>query len=414
MAEITKPTSKNNIKRILEVLSRHSELISEALIGNVEIPIDTSSAAIDALVGVNALMPFDEGCYQLNPRLRIFLSEQLANFSAFQTLTRISEQIYGIKSKWREIVLIKESGDWRDLDVLVESLGYTVNEIVHFTTQNLLLLNTQIGTDFGNVTTLRAKLRQNTFYAEGVKTLQHELRQLDAFTMEIDRDALGKGIGGVRRVVNNRIRSRLPDWMGKLNDIQATISKRLFIAKKIENELLYLAKTVLWMAQNPTRNGFDIDVSEPEKIDLSLFRPVPIRVRPQTDVSQIAPASHEVLALAVRRMPSVANIKAETKPTRQLVIHQEMAEIEIEPALEDKLIQSLVESLDQPDASPIYLLNWHPQERHKAGLDDEAWLLYAANQCSLQGLQTQFCTAPRMPGDLNDFFDNVIVFPAIC
>ncbi len=191
---MTKPParqeSRNQVRQILAVMNRHGDVISDAVDGTVELRDAAYNTGIDALVGINALMPFEEGQYQLNPRIRSFLSEQLAQYSAFQALTRISDQIHGARTKWRELVHIKESGDLRDMAALEESLGYTVNEIVHFTVQNLLLLNTQISTDYGNVETLKAKLRQNAFYGNGVKNLAAELEQLEAFTIEIDREPL--------------------------------------------------------------------------------------------------------------------------------------------------------------------------------------------------------------------------------
>ncbi len=179
MATNSRQDSKNQIRKILEVLSRHGEVISDALDGVVDLAGRGYNAGVDALVEINALMPLDEGQYQLNPRIRTFLNEQLAQFSAFQTLTRISEQIYGAKAKWKEIVLMKETGDVRDMPALEESLGYTIAEIVHFTSANLLLLNTQIATDYGNVTSLRRKLAQNKFYGEALQRFwPSSIRQL--------------------------------------------------------------------------------------------------------------------------------------------------------------------------------------------------------------------------------------------
>jgi hypothetical protein len=406
-----KQEAKNQIRKILDVLSRHGEVISDAVEGTVEMGDKGYNAAIDALVGINALMPFEEGQYQLNPRIRTYLSEQLAQYSAFQTLTRITEQIHGAQTKWREIVLAKETGDLRDMAALEESLGYTVNEIVHFTAQNLLLLNTQISTDYGNVETLKRKLAQNAFYGDGVKTLLSELQQLDAFTNLIDREALGKGLTDIRHLINSRIRSRLSDWMTRLNNIQATITKRLFEARKLDRDLMYLSKVVLWLARNPTRVGIDLDV--PDSVNVALLRPVAIRVRTQFDVSDVQINNQQVLVNAVGRLGAPPNPwEQRTDESKlQFVVQQDMVEISEPIRDEDLLINEIVEALHLVDAQPVSVFGWQTARREALGLDHAAWLLYAASQIDLLGLRTEFCLGVRGATDFNDVFEDVIAHP---
>ncbi len=403
--------SRNQVRKILDILQRHGEVLSDALEGSVELGDKAYTASIDALVDINALMPVEEGQFQLNPRLRIFLSEQLAKYSAFQTLTRISEQIHGVKAKWREILDIKESGNLRDMPALEESLVHTVNEIVHYTTHNLLLLNTQIASDYGNVKTLKSKLRQNAFYQSGVKTLLQELKQLDVFTEEVAREALGRGMHLVRQLVNARIRSRLPDWMTKLNDIQATITKRLFIARTLDKEVLHLSKAVLWMTRNPTRDGFELEV--PESADVALMRPTVIKVRPQVDVSDVQLHNQEMLYRSVRRMPVPLDPwrpRQENEP--QYVIERGQQEVEEVLPPEDELIQEIIEQLRAEGAKPISLGLWTQAHPLPPGIDMEAWFLYSANQLSLAGMLIHFTVmTERSAGLLNDVFDDVIVTP---
>jgi hypothetical protein len=402
-----KVDAKNQVRKILEVLNRHGELISDALEGSIELPDRGKSDGLDALVGINALMPVEEGLYQLNPRIRSFLSEQLAQYSAFQTLTRISEQIHGAKTKWREIVHIKESGDLRDMAALEESLGYTVNEIIHFTAQNLLLLNTQISTEYGNVETLRAKLRQNAFYSDGVKNLLAELQQLDAFTAEIDKEALSKGLSFVRQMVNTRIRSKLHDWYTKLNDVQATISKRLFVARKLEEELRQLSQAVLWLTRNPTKNG--IEVEPTAQVSPALLRTACIRVKPQVDVSDIGLHNLEAMARIASRIGPPPDPWAPPKETPpQFVLSTQMEEINTPRSPEDALIDDLILALEHSDSPSFSVLDWQPERRQALEIDSESWLLYVASQLNLHGIPTNFQMCPRNNSDLNDVFKDLI------
>jgi len=409
---VTKPParqeSRNQVRQILAVMNRHGDVISDAVDGTVELRDAAYNTGIDALVGINALMPFEEGQYQLNPRIRSFLSEQLAQYSAFQALTRISEQIRGARTKWRELVHIKESGDLRDMAAIEESLGYTVNEIVHFTVQNLVLLNTQISTDYGNVETLKAKLRQNDFYGTGVKNLGAELEQLEAFTIEIDREALSKGLHSVRHMVNTRIRSRLGVWMSRLNDVQATISKRLFVARKIDSELMYLSKAVLWLIRNPTRNGFEVNVDE--KVDAALLRPLAIKVRPQVDVSESGVSVQEVFVNAIQRLKPAPNPweKKETV-TPQYVLSTGVTEIVAEMTVSDVLVEELVDALYESDETFLSVAQWKPEKRAAHAIDTESWLLYAAGQLHTMGMHIEFTLAERQGGIFNDVFEDVMV-----
>ena len=171
--------------------------------------------------------------------------------------------------------------------------------------------------------TLKAKLRQNAFYGGGVKNLLSELLQLEAFTVEIDREALSKGLFEVRHMVN----SRLPEWMTRLNDVQATISKRLFVAKKINDELMYLSKAVLWMSRNPTKVGFDVTVTKKAKD--ALLRPVAIKIRPQVDVSDVQIYNQQILVRAVSRLPVAPDPwQKPEEPAKAYVKRTEVLEVE--------------------------------------------------------------------------------------
>ena len=280
---------------------------------------------------------------------------------------------------------------------------------MHFTVQNLLLLNTQIATDYGNVETLKAKLRQNAFYGTGVKNLGAELEQLEAFTIEIDREALSKGLHSVRHMVNTRIRSRLGMWMSRLNDVQATITKRLFIAKKLDTELMYLSKAVLWLTRNPTRNGFEVHVNE--KVDVALMRPVAIKVRPQADVSDTGIPVQNIFANAIRRLKSMPDPwEQKEKAAPQYVLSTGETEIVAEMTIEDVLVDELVDALYRTDEPFLSVAQWQLEKRAKHAINTESWLFYAAGQLDMMGMRVEFNMGARNRSIFNDVFDDVLVF----
>lgn len=412
--EMANPTRKvdtrTQVERLLGTLNRHSDVLSDALTGAVEPTEKAYAAGIDALVGINALIPVEEGVFHMNPRVRAYLSEQLAQYSAFQTLTRLSEQIHGARAKWNEILAIKASDDHRDLQTMEDSLTLTVTEINHYMVQNLLLLSTQISTDFGNVKSLRAKLKQNKFYALGVRNLYDEIRQLEAFCNDIDRESLGKGLHYIRQIVSSRIRVRLPEWMTKLNDIQASISKRLFQSKVLDVEVLLLSQSVLWLTRNPTLNGMDVVVDE--QAPPALLPPTPIKVRPQVDVFDRLDSTLKILTTSVSRMPKAADPWAVVeKATVERVKRTSNVVQEVFMEVEDELVSDLVSALEVEGATPISGMEWQREKRVANGIEDESWLLFLASQLALQHVDFTFTMTKRDRGALNDLYEDVVAQP---
>ena len=410
MAKVVRGESRDQVQKILDILHRHSDVISQSLVGSVSDAEEGMQKGIAALLGVNALMPVETGVYQLNPRLRGFLADRLAQYSAMQTLTRISEQIHGGRAKWRELVEMRQSGDVRDIAQIEESLSYTLNEIVYFMGQNLRLLNHQTATDYGNVESMKRKLRQNRFYGESVKTLINELNQLQEFVETVDNEALAYGHHEMRQMVNVRVKARMPDWRVQLNDIQASISKRLFAKRRVDRELKILYDTVLWLVRNPTLDGFEIELgaSPPP----SLLAPWPIRVRPRTDIHASGIGQEKLLQSVAARLPaaSVPESSKESK-AKQIVRSTSVEVIELPMRDEDLLLEELIDFLRSESRRPLEISQWQLARRQAAGLSEESWLLYATHQLAAHGIRAELQITDA-PDTFNAVFDDVMAFTA--
>lgn len=408
MTKGVRSESRNQVQKILETLHRHSDVISQSLVGSISDSDDGMQKGIAALLGVNALMPVEEGVYQLNPRIRSYLSERLAQYSAMQTLTRITEQIHGGRAKWRELVDMRESGDESDRAQIEESLSYTLNEIVYFMGQNLRLLNHQTVTDFGNVESMKRKLRQNRFYRDSVKTLINELNQLQEFVETVDKEALAYGLVEMRQMVSARVNSRMADWRVQLNDIQASISKRLFAKRRIDRDLKVLYDTVLWMAQNPTLDGFELELGS--RALPVLLAPAPIRIRPRTDINAHGIGQEALLQKIAANLPAAPVIDAPKAPkVKQVVLSTSIEVLDLPMREEDLLIEELIDFLHSDAARPIEISQWQLQRREDAGLSEEEWLFYASHQLAIQGIHTEF-QITRSPNTFNAVFDDVMAF----
>jgi hypothetical protein len=189
--------SSGQIQKVLNTLASHGDLIAEAMLGPVYAG-GKRDKAIDSLASVHALAPYEEGAYQLNPRLREFISDHLVSYNAFQTLTRLSEKIHQAYVQWTNLRHLHQEGLIADTENLEWALDATVTSISYEMDRNLTLLNSHISTEYGNVESLLAKIRQNAFYADEVRHCLNEIRKLDERMAEIDQEALGAGLLRVR------------------------------------------------------------------------------------------------------------------------------------------------------------------------------------------------------------------------
>lgn len=410
MAKLVRSESRDQVQKVLETLHRHSDVISQSLAGSVSDADEGMQKGIVALLGINALMPVETGIYQLNPRIRSFLSERLAQYSAMQTLTRITEQIHGGRAKWRELVDMRQSGDDRDKAQIEESLNYTLNEIVYFMGQNLRLLNHQTATDYGNVESMKRKLRQNHFYADSVKTLINELNQLQDFVEMVESEALAYGLYEMRHMVNVRVKVRMGDWRVQINDIQSIISKRLFVKRRVDRELKVLYDTVLWMVRNPTLNGFEIELGATPLP--ALLQPAPIRIRVRTDIHAHGIDQEKVMQAAAARLPApLATATPKENKVKQLVKSTSVEVVDSPIREEDVLLEELIAFLCSPQCRPMEISQWQRERRQSAGLSEEAWLLYATHQLAVHGIRTEL-QVTKAPDTFNAVFDDVMAFTA--
>lgn len=403
-------SQRDQVQRILETLHRHSDVISMSLVGRI---YDTNSdentgKGIAALTGVGALMPMGDGAYQLNPRIRRFLNERLSQFGALQALTRISEQLQSGRALWRELIAMQTTGDVGAKAEMEDALIYTVGEIVYFMRQNLRLLTHQTATDFGNVESMKRKLRQNRFYSDNVKTLIAELDQLDAFLSIVETESLQFNLHEMRNLLMGQIKSLMGHWRHQLNEIQSLISQRLFVRRQIEADLRLLFDVGLWLESNPTLNGLEVELGQSAPPEL--LSPAAIKVRSHYDIRAKGADQANILCSVATKLP-VNKVPGATKEPRVkqvvLSVEPEVAQIDLRP--EDFLVQELIERLKTSEDA-FEILQWQRDKRLEADIGDEEWLLYASSQLAIAGFQTELQIIPGHD-TFNAVFDDVMVFP---
>src|SRR5690606_11989977 len=107
--------------------------------------------------------------------------------------------------------------------------------------------------------------------------------QVEQAFSRIAEEALHEGMLNVRQLVNRRLLVRLLDWTQRIKSAQEVITRRLFLSRQLAERLRQLATTSLWLRQNKTASGFEIDVQD--AAPAVLFKAEAIDVRQQIDVS---------------------------------------------------------------------------------------------------------------------------------
>lgn len=406
-------SAKDQVQRILATLHQHSDIISMSLVGRItEVDAEESTKkGIAALTNGGALLPIGEGVFQLNPRIRRFLNERLSQFGAMQALTRITEQLQSGMAQWRALIEMRTTGDAADKAEMEEALGYTVSEIVYFLRQNMTLLNHQTASDFGNVETMRRKVRQNKFYAENVKILIRELDQLETFLGVVENDGIQFGLHEMRNMLVGQIKPQMSTWRHQLNEIQAQISKKLFVRRQIDADLRLLLDAALWMERNPTRNGVEVELGQsPSPVLLS---PTPIKIRSHYDVSVTGVSQEKVLqSVAAKLQPPREKDAPKEARSAQVVVSTSAEFVEEDLAPEDALVQDLISALRSTNSKAFEILGWERERREAAGIGDEEWLFYASTQLEIAGVHTELQITHSAVDTANAVFDEVMVFPA--
>jgi hypothetical protein len=374
----------NQVAELFRTLARHCDLLAEAFDGSVDGDDRKRANAIDALVTVKALKPYEEGVYELNPRLREFVADHLVSYQAYQTLTRVSPTISQARSQWGEIRSLRTSGDYADVEKLERAFNDSVSDIAYAVERNLELLHSLVNTQYGNVNSFASKLRQNIFYGKEVAALLKEMEQVEHVFTRVAEEALHEGTLNVRQLVNRRLLVRLLDWTQRIKSAQEVITRRLFLSRQLEERLRQLATTSLWLRQNKTASGFEIDVKE--TAPAVLFKAEPIAVKRQIDVLDNDTQMQDALRDAITRMPPrEAFAKTEEVDLKSITARTDVDDTVVEELLpHERAIEALMEELNQ-SGDVISLANWKTEKSDIDELSMEEWLLFSSIQLQSEG-----------------------------
>ena len=378
----------DQIQKLLGSLFRHADLIAEAFEGTVTGGDRQRNAAIETLFGFGVFKPYDEGAYRLNPRLREFLSEYFASYHAFQALRQVTGTMKQAQEQWKELRRLKSIGATKDATRLFAAFDDSIVEMAYSIEHNLGMLHALLATQYGNVDDLTSKLKQNLYYAQQVRQFLRDVQGIDAFVEEIAEEAIISAIPEVRKLVTRHLGARLLYWTAQIKDAQDLISKRLFEARLMEQNLKRLSRFALWLNRHRTVDGWETEVDV--MANPALFRFEGIHLRPQPDIADADPVVMEGMLAAVAKLPSRKPSSVPVKDDApQLLIEDEGDEVveQSDPVL--RSLQELLHAVLRSD-SGISLLEWKRSHQELAGIGEDAWCMFSCKQLQTCGLRLHF------------------------
>lgn len=400
--------SGDQVQKLLAVLAKQADLISEAFAGSVSGGDRQRNAGIEALFGLGVLKPYDEDSYRLNPRLREFLADHFLSYHAFQALRRVSGTMQQAQEQWRELRQLKTAGASKDAGRLYAALDDSIVEMAYSIEHNLAMLHSLLSTQYGNVDDLNSKLRQNRYYARQVVQFLRDVEGIDAFVERIADEAIAAGLPDVRHLVTRRVGAKYLTWTSQIKDAQAVISKRLFEAKLMEARLKRLSRFALWLTRHRTADGWELAVEDTANI--AIFRPERIGLRPQPDVADTDAAVWDGLLAAISKLPPKKMVVTPTPSEGPQMLIEDDEDVVAEPINPPQLaLRELVAIANRSD-EPISLLSWKQGRPDLSDVSDEAWLMFCCMQLNAEGLRLSFIEGSVLdPFPINEVFHDVQV-----
>jgi hypothetical protein len=399
----------DQVRQLLRLVASNADLVCEGIEGPVLAGDAKRNARIEVLVGVGALRVEDEQTFRLNPRLKAFVEDHLGSFQAFRSLTRIDSTIRHADRLWMEVKALNREGEGADALRVEVELGEVLAEIAYDIERNLLVLNSNVSTEYGNVDSLRAKLRQNSFFLAEVRSMSASVEKLGVTADRIFDECMQFGLTSVSQVVRRNITSKLLGWAQQINEAQHTISRRLFLARKLEERLSRLSRIALWLRQRSGLGGdreFDIDAN----FNPLLLRPKPVPITVHVDVQDSESQVQEALATIAAALPPKSDAHQSVAPSEPLEAFVEEEGIVVLEALapHDKALVDLVDHA-RMTPRPVSLVDWKRGLDQLQYLSDEEWLLYASTHVAAEGLALSYLFMPPTGAALNDrFFDALV------
>jgi hypothetical protein len=400
------------LAELFAALNRHGAVVTAAYRGEVRQGADATEAALETLVRVNVLKPFEDG-FMIHPRLRDFINEYLANFQAYRSLTRLSPLMAEARGLWDSMLAARREGAEEDALNNEREYRYKLGELAHSVDANVMLMQTLVTTRYGNVNSIGEKRRQNVFYQHQVQRLQDEFESLRVFCEQMEGRAITAERLDLQRAVYRELSARMPQWAAIIKEIALAVGAELFRQRQIEARLRRLANTAMLLVRQPMLKGFDVDPTDAGIPDCAwVVEATALRASP--DIAHPSNAHQDALAAIARALPPAeVSLPPDASPAPPTPIADDTGRA---PAvLEDVHGEAVIALADQLRRNPqhhVSLADYLSQRQELVGCGLQAWLVYAAVELPLHDIDVEFVdhddrTAAEGPA-LNATFKDVL------
>jgi len=394
------------IKDVLQTLSRHANLVAQALAGVVAVGDDASEAEILALRQVGALRPVGDDGYRLHPKLREYLQDHLQLFPAFQSLADIGAKIMQLQTLWGEVELVR--ADRESVVGMIDELQTTVLDIGDTMNRNMLQLQILMSTRYGNVRSLEAKKNQNRFYQKQTGALSGDVQRLARVAERVEQEASIRGRDNEAHFIRHHLLKNMMGWQQGLSDMDTYIRKEFNRLRVVERDLKLLARTSMLLRQQPGWRGFEVDFPDeiPDFLLATCLLPLVAHCEPMESDRRMV---DEMTAMA-RALPSRAAppIPAEA-PKRYTRIVDLPAPRPPTPAM--KALERLLRDVSAAE-SGLSLIKWRDGNADAQTMPPSIWLVLAL--AALRSAQHEVNLVHNLPRDGERFahtFRDARAFP---
>lgn len=380
---------------VLKTLYQYAEVVEQTRQDGTVVPAqDVSEASVAALRLVNALRPAGMDGFRLHPKLRDFLNDHLQLFPAYQTLAEIGTRISQARQLWNDIDDLYRAGDMNAVDSIVETIESTVFDIGDSMERNLLYLHTLLTTRYGNVRTLEAKKSQNNFYQHETKILAHDLSRLAGVFDRIENDASIRGMHDLARFIRGNLLAHLQNWQNAMSEMQSHLSREIFRLRNVERSHKQLARLDLLMRQQPSWQGFELNMSVPIP-DLLLAQSMPVfspNMEPQdTDYQFQEAMAKEVAALPPKPVePGPKEIKRIKR-----VVDEPVSKKKTDSAIAlERLIAAAQQATER-----FSLAEWRQNDDLARTIPPHVWLVFAIMALRSRKYRVDVVASQARPGE---------------
>jgi hypothetical protein len=242
--------SRDGVKHLIERLSGHQPLVSQAYYGGEVIKDEDNARGIELLQQYKVLIPRGEAAFSLHTTLRRFLDASLnierlygigADLGAgFERIEQLAEALFGTVHE----------GQAEDRERLEDEIRQSIYEVSDNLGSELAHLRNLVENRFAAVRSLAEKKRQNAYYIGRTEKL---VLAIEIFTLSDlgERIQSQAAFANIAVMFRTQLLERLPSFRRNLSDILEILRHYLFEFREIEERTRRVRSLWHYLERNP-------------------------------------------------------------------------------------------------------------------------------------------------------------------